>query len=362
MNDVFLCLGGNIGHRTAALKAATHQIAKSCGRIVRASSLYESPAWGYQSANRFLNQVVWIKTTHTPTNLLKTLKKIEKAAGRQKRGTEYADRLIDIDILFYGNVVMAGKTLQLPHPKLHERRFVLKPLSEIAPDYVHPVLNKTTSYLLRHCPDKSRVSKFNSPVQPYISIEGNIGAGKTTLAKQLAKKLGAKYIAEQFEEIKLLPQFYKDPTRYAAALEKSFLVNRYRLLKKGLRTKPQTTVVSDFSIYRSAWFARVNLNAKDYKLFENVFSSRQRKLREPDLVVYLEAPAPLLKANIRKRGRPYEQRIEPNYLTQLSKSYQLGLKQLQGHVVLHIRVNKYGPKELETWLKRIEKIVIELFG
>jgi 2-amino-4-hydroxy-6-hydroxymethyldihydropteridine diphosphokinase len=154
-----LLLGSNLGDRRAWLRQARELLAQRAGTIVGQSSLYESEPWGFVSPDRFLNQAVAIATTQTPEALLATTQQIETLLGRQPAtGRRYASRTMDIDLLFYENRQIESAALTLPHPRLHERRFTLLPLAEIAPDWVHPRLKKTVTELLEACSDEGSVN------------------------------------------------------------------------------------------------------------------------------------------------------------------------------------------------------------
>lgn len=160
-------------------------------------------------------------------------------------------------------------------------------------------------------------------INRFIAIEGNIGAGKTSLARLLAKELNAQLILEQFEKNSFLPLFYKDPQRYAFPLEMSFLADRYQQLKSKLSSPElfQSTIVADYFISKSLIFARKTLQDDEYKLYSKLFSIISSSLRKPDLLVYLFSDIPKLKENIRNRGRDYEQIIDDEYLEKIQSSY-----------------------------------------
>ena len=149
MADVYLCLGSNLGDKQHQLNVAIARITEMAGPIPVISDFHESPAWGFQSPNIFLNVVVQLQTQLTPHNLLAVLQQIEREMGRtaQRAGLRYADRTIDIDILMYDNLILHTPDLIIPHPLMHERLFVLLPLAEIAPELLHPVFNQTIAAL-----------------------------------------------------------------------------------------------------------------------------------------------------------------------------------------------------------------------
>ena len=160
MNTVYLLTGGNMGDRDENLLQARKLIAKQCGDITAASSIYETAAWGKTDQPSFLNQALQIQTVLEPEQLLKQILQIEKKIGRV-RNEKYGPRIIDIDILFYNNEIHKYPQLILPHPEIQNRRFVLVPLAEIAPALIHPIFKKTIAELLRICPDKLEVKKYS---------------------------------------------------------------------------------------------------------------------------------------------------------------------------------------------------------
>jgi deoxyguanosine kinase len=154
MKKVFLSLGTNLGKKREYLSAATQEIARKIGNCTLISGIYETEAWGFESENNFLNQVIEITTNLEPSVLISQCLEIEKELGRERNNSgKYESRIIDIDILFYGDEVIHSENLQIPHPHLHKRRFILKPLNEIAPDMIHPALGKSISKLLTECTD-----------------------------------------------------------------------------------------------------------------------------------------------------------------------------------------------------------------
>lgn len=158
--NVFLGLGSNMGDRAANLRAAANLISKNIGKIAKKSHVYETQPWGNTAQETFLNQVVMVNTTLDPRDLLDKISKIERELGRERREKDqekWGPRTIDVDILFYGKRVVRDKGLEIPHPELHKRAFVLVPLMEIAPDWEHPLLKKQIDELYMECKDESDV-------------------------------------------------------------------------------------------------------------------------------------------------------------------------------------------------------------
>ena len=150
MAALYLSLGTNQGDRKKALETAAEYISERIGRIVRLSAVYETEPWGFESSNLFLNQVLYVDTTLNATEILNLTQQIEKIMGRESKSSNgvYSDRVIDIDILLYGDICMQTERLTIPHPLMQKRRFVLEPLAEIAAHTVHPVSGKTIKELL----------------------------------------------------------------------------------------------------------------------------------------------------------------------------------------------------------------------
>jgi len=160
MNRVCLSLGSNIGDRKHSISIASGNINNTIGKIISSSSFYETEPWGFNDENFFLNQCIIIETTLTPENVLQELLAIEEKMGRTRVGKLYASRIIDLDILFYDDMILETPQLVIPHPLLHKRRFVLMPLAEIAPEMIHPVFKKTIHQLLEECDDKMKVELY----------------------------------------------------------------------------------------------------------------------------------------------------------------------------------------------------------
>jgi 2-amino-4-hydroxy-6-hydroxymethyldihydropteridine diphosphokinase len=143
IHTAYLSLGSNQGDRNRNLLTAIALIADKIGIFSAVSLVYETEPWGFESKNKFLNSVVSVETTYSPLELLSITQEIERDMGRNKKDSlVYQDRIIDIDILFYDDWIFKSESLELPHPLLHLRQFVLMPLNEIKPNFVHPVLNK----------------------------------------------------------------------------------------------------------------------------------------------------------------------------------------------------------------------------
>jgi deoxyadenosine/deoxycytidine kinase len=176
----------------------------------------------------------------------------------------------------------------------------------------------------------------------FLVIEGNIGVGKTTLAKMLAQDLNAKFITEQFDDNPFLPKFYKDKDRYAFPLELSFLANRHTQVKQEMMSpdlsRPQ--LVADYHFSKTAVFARHTLNSDEYQLFRQIYDIVSDGIPNPDLYVFLHAETPRLLENIKMRGRDYEQGITAGYLRKVQEGYISHLKQVDTFPVLMVDISQ----------------------
>src|ERR1043165_204234 len=163
----------------------------------------------------------------------------------------------------------------------------------------------------------------------YIAIEGNIGAGKTTLAHLLSKRLNARLILEEFADNPFLPKFYENPDQYAFPLELFFMAERYKQLKDMIHTKDlfQSITISDYLFTKCLLFAKVNLPDEEFRLYQRLFEIIHQQLVHPDILIYLHAPVAKLQANIKRRNRPYEQNIPDQYLFNIQETYTHYIKQ-----------------------------------
>jgi len=159
MSRVYLLLGSNLGNRRHILGKAVTQIQAVTGSVVRSSSIYETEPWGFNDGPDFLNQALIVETDRSPHEVLEKVLSIEEQLGRE-RLPGIVSRILDIDILFYDDLVMDEPDFVIPHPRLPQRRFALVPMNEIAGDYIHPVLKEPVAVLLARCRDRHRVTRY----------------------------------------------------------------------------------------------------------------------------------------------------------------------------------------------------------
>jgi 2-amino-4-hydroxy-6-hydroxymethyldihydropteridine diphosphokinase len=332
-HQVILSLGSNQGNRLDTIQSCIELIHNEVAVVVKVSKLYETPSWGFESA-AFYNCAILVHTSKSAQKLLRQVLKVEKKLGRVRaKDAGYQARIIDIDIVSFDEQILATENLNIPHPLLQNRKFVLQPMLDLGVNWEHPVYKKSIAELLLICEDKSEckiVQNLIAPIEKlslqnfnYIAIEGNIGAGKTTLATKLAEDCNAKLVLERFADNPFLPKFYKDQSRYAFPLEMSFLADRYQQLSDDLAQFDlfKDFVVADYHIFKSLIFAKVTLQEDEFRLYKTMFDIIHKEMPKPDLYVYLYQNTDRLLQNIKKRGRSYEQEIPAEYLEKINQGY-----------------------------------------
>ena len=370
LRPTYLSLGSNQGNKLENLQQAVDLIAEKIGAVVKISSVYKTESWGFKSDD-FLNICIQISTSLNPENLLKSIHEIELLLGRERTSeTGYKARIIDIDVLLFDTEIIISKELMVPHKDMLNRKFVLVPLVEIAPNIIHPITKQRIQTCLENCTDNSPVEKtdltLKRPVSlaekfNYIAIEGNIGSGKTTLATMIAEDFNAKIILERFADNPFLPKFYEDNDRYAFPLEMSFLADRYSQLSDDLAQFDlfKNFIVSDYYIFKSLIFAQVTLQKDEFYLYRKMFDIMYKEISKPDLYIYLYQDTPQLIKNIKKRGREYEQNIAPEYLDKIHQGYSSFIKTEENLKTLIIDVSNKdflnNPNEYKEIIALIKK-------
>lgn len=331
LTSVYVAIGSNEGDRAKYLQSSIDAIYNSIGSVVEVSSVYETPAWGFEG-QPFLNACLKVKSRLKAKAVLKALQDIETKLGRVHTKKGYQNRTIDLDIIFYGDETIKELELIVPHPELSKRDFVLYPLADISSKKLHPILGETVDILKSKLLQDSKINKTSVALKPktipnpkvnYLCIEGNIGAGKTTFAEMLAEDLEAKLILERFKDNPFLPQFYKDPKRYAFPTEMAFLADRHQQLVDDISQLDLFAQfsVSDYDLYKSLIFANVTLQEQEFELYKKVFNIIYRDIPKPDLYIYFYQSTERLLENIKKRGRTYEQDIKEDYLNKINQGY-----------------------------------------
>ena len=350
-----ISLGSNKGDKFKNLQNAVNAIYNHIGAIKLISKVYKSPAWGFNSDD-FYNCCLTVNSHLPAQEVLTQLLDIETALGRERTNAKgYQARVIDLDIIFIENQIINTSNLQVPHPEMENRHFVLLPLNDIATKFKHPKLNTTVANLLDICKDdailepinmwlKNPNKSYNLSKHNYIAIEGNIGAGKTSLATKMAADFNAKLILERYADNPFLPKFYNNAQRYAFTLEMSFLADRYQQITDDLEQLDlfKDFVISDYDIFKSLIFSKITLAQDEFKLYRKLFNLMYKDISKPGLYVYLYQNTKRLQENIKKRGRDYEQNIENTYLENINTGY---LNFLKNQTELNIKIIDISTKD-----------------
>ncbi len=351
-HKVYIALGSNKGDRLKHLQDAVNLIFRRIGKINSISRVYNTPALGFEegaSTEDFYNACISIETCFSAEEVMRELLNIENELGRTRHSNVgYESRTIDLDVIFYDEEIIDSEFITTPHPQMHKRKFVLQPLHDIAPKVMHPKFEKSVVELLEACQDESEIEPINiwlkNPMKHYgfgnhnyIAIEGNIGAGKTSLANQISNDFNAKLILERFADNPFLPKFYEEPQRYAFTLEMSFLADRYQQISDDLSQLDlfKDFMVSDYDIYKSLIFSKITLPEDEFRLYRKLFYLMYKDIAKPDLYVYLYQNTERLQENIKKRGRDYEQNIKNDYLEKINLGY---LEFLKNQTELNVKI------------------------
>ena len=339
-----------MGNRLHNLQQGIDYIHNNVATVVSVSGVYETPALGF-AGDAFYNCAITVHTLRDAYELLIGLIAAEQQGGRERSANgEYISRTIDVDIIAFNDEVVDSPHLNIPHPRMQGRNFVLFPLRDVAPHWVHPVLKKDINKLIASSDDNSDcrwvmklpapIAAFNPEKFNYIAIEGNIGAGKTSLASKISEDFNGKLVPERFADNPFLPLFYEEQARYAFSLEMSFLADRYQQITDDLSQFNLFSdfVVADYHVFKSLIFAKVTLSEDEYRLYRRLFEIMYKELPRPGLYIYLYQSTPRLLEHIKKRGRSYEQDITADYLESINRGYLDYIKSVKGLNVLVIDV------------------------
>ena len=358
-NIVYLSLGSNLGDKINNLQTTINLIDSKVGDVLLISSVYQTKAVGFVGED-FLNCCVSLRTSMEPKILIKELINIESQNGRLRSNRNiYESRSIDIDILFYEDKIINQHNLTIPHPRMNERNFVIKPLLDIAKSKIHPVLNRTISEIDLDLGDTEIIKINDDLVLPVIEklksiknivIEGNIGVGKTCLSEKLSKDLNKELILEGYMDNPFLDKYYENPDRYALNVELTFLTDRCRQLSdsKNQISLFSSGLVSDYDIFKSLVFAGISLKEIEYNLFRKIFTYMTKDLFKSNLIIYLLQSTEQLLENIKKRGRGFEKKIDKKYLDKINQGYLNYLKNNSDLKIIYIDVSDLDFVESKT--------------
>lgn len=338
LTTAYVGLGSNLGNRNDFINKALKMLAENEEtKVACVSNLIETAPLGDSGQPDYLNAVAGIKTTLSPENLHKKMTDIETALGRTRKG-KWSPRTIDLDILLFGDKIINNSDLTVPHPQMHLRSFVLSALCQLNADLVHPVIKESVNELA----NRLNGSDFapNPDLPQLVSITGVIGVGKTTLTKRLSNSLHCKLLLEAYDSNPFMPNVYAGKKELALDSQLYFLASRAKQLNPDTLEHGQL-VISDYIFYKELIYAKLLLNARQLTLYEDIYPSFSAKNAAPVLVIYLTDFAQKCLQRIHKRNRPYEQKIELQFLENLDSDYQQFFANWKASPVIRISISDF---------------------
>ncbi|UCF43300.1 MAG: 2-amino-4-hydroxy-6-hydroxymethyldihydropteridine diphosphokinase [Planctomycetota bacterium] len=315
----YIGLGSNLGDRQASIQKALKLLAEAEGvSVPRISELIETPPLGAAAQPEFINAVAEIKTSLSPEDLLRALLDIETSLGRQRQ-EKWSPRIIDLDLLLFGDEVVNRPGLTVPHPQMHLRSFVLKGICQLEPELSHPVLKEPMSELAGRLNGADYV--LNPDLPQLISIAGIIGVGKTTLTRKLSNLLGCKALFEAYDKNPFMPDVYAGNRQLALDSQLYFLTSRITQLNHNTLQQAQIAL-SDYVFDKELIYAKRLLSPEQLTLYEQIYSPVGTNVSTPVLVIFLTDSVENCLQRIHRRNRPYEQKIRPQFLKALNADYE----------------------------------------
>jgi deoxyguanosine kinase len=335
----YIGLGSNLDDRKSAIDRALEMLSKTEKiRVTRVSDLIETAPLGHFNQPKFINGVAEVKTTLSAEGLYEKLAEIEILLGRKRQG-KWMPRTIDLDLLLFGSEVVNGLHLTIPHPQMHMRSFVLKGLCQLNPDLLHPIIKEPMKELAVRLGGQDFMLNLHLP--QLISVAGIIGVGKTTLAKGLSKKLGCELLLEPYDTNPFMPDVYAGKKELALDSQLYFLTNRISQLNHNI-LEPGRIVISDYIFNKERIYANRLLNPQQLDLYEMIFQSISAGVTQPVLVIYIQDSVQRCLERIHNRNRPYEQKIELQFLEVLSCDYEQLFADLKICPVIRIQLSEFN--------------------
>jgi len=331
LHTAYISFGSNKGNRLNYIIRSLKEIEIQIGRIEGVSSLYKTTSWGFDSSD-FYNGCVVLKTNYLSDIVLKKLLFIENSLGRVKgESEEYIAREIDLDLLFFDELIISTKELIIPHPQIHKRNFVLFPMCDISPDFIHPKINVSIKKLLAKSEDNCEVkiiknNKYYIPFwerYSFVSIEGNIGVGKTSLSKIFKSHFDIELLNENYNKNPFLKEFYSNPKDFSLKVENFFLTQRINQINEHFLISKKRKTIRDYWIGKSLVFAKNNLSNNSFKKYNENFIKLNRGIRIPEIIIFLKQNTSQLQKQIIERGRSFEKEISEDYLDSISNGYDI---------------------------------------
>lgn len=326
MATCLIGLGSNLGDRAQLLDAACERLQARADIAWHSSSHYHTtlPIGGPAGQSSFLNAAALLDTSLEPHQLLAVLREIEAELGRQRR-VRWDARSIDLDLLLYDDLQLDTPALQVPHPRMAFRRFVLAPASEVAPEMVHPPTGWTISRLLQHLDNAA----------DYVALAGIPGSGKRQLASEVARLRDARLLCDPVED-EPVATGAADPTGRAWATEIEFVTRRRRLLERGSWPEDERWTISAFWFDQSLAQASLALDETAYGRFVQVWNEADGHVVHPKLTVWLDPPVEAAMSRIRQRAGSHEQSWGADRLERLAAALRRQIEQPDRGPVLRL--------------------------
>ena len=338
MTTAYIGLGSNLGEREKSIRNAVKILADGEGiEVVRISEIIETDPLGHANQPKYLNAVAETTTTLSAEELHKKMVDVEVSLGREQK-EKWTSRIIDLDLLLYGADVIKHPELTVPHPQMHLRSFVLKGLRELNPEMLHPVINEPVKELADRLNGADYVPNPNIP--QLVSIAGIIGVGKTTLAEKLAEHLGSKLLLEAYDTNPFMPDVYAGKKQFALDSQLYFLTSRTEQLNPNILAMGQIAI-SDYVFDKELIYARRLLDSQQLSLYEKTYPPFAGQVALPVLVIYLRDSAQNCLQRIHRRNRPYEQKIEPQFLEALDCDYEMLFEDWKTCPVIRVSMSEF---------------------
>jgi deoxyguanosine kinase len=332
MTTAYIGLGSNLGDRKDFINKALKMLSENKNiKVARVSDIIETVPLGGANQPDYLNATAQIKTELTAEDLHKVMLNVEAALGRTKKengstsspsrakSREWSPRTIDLDLLLFGDGIVNSPALTVPHPQMHLRSFVLKGICQLNADLLHPVIKVPMKELASRLNNTDFV--LNPKLPQLASVAGIIGVGKTTLAENLSKIFSCKCIFEPYDKNPYLPDVYAGKKELALDCQLFFLTSRVAQLNHH-SLKAGEMLFADYAFDKELIYAKHLLNAEQLALYHTIHKQIISDIAAPVLVIYLTDSVGNCLERIHKRNRPYEQKIQPQFLDSLSRGHE----------------------------------------
>ena len=324
--------------------------------LVGSSEVLETEPLTHDGQAKYLNAVLEIQTSLSAQALLKALQTIETDMGRSRQ-EKWGPRVIDLDLLIFGTEIIQSEELTVPHPQMHLRSFVLEPLCQLNRDLLHPVLGVRMAELKQRLNGQDFVLDASAP--QLVSIAGNIGVGKTTLAECLQVQLGGEVLYEPYDTNPFMPDVYAGKTELALDSQLHFLVHRAQQLERD-SLAGGNAYFSDYLFEKELVYAERLLDVRQWELYQKIYEPFAAMVIAPSLVLYMQDSSDHCLTRIQRRNRSYEQGIQTSFLDGLSEEYDRLIEHWRMSPVLRLDIAEFDclrPDHIEELAAQIRHYV-----